>query len=188
MSCCNKLRDRLVHSHVYRTACFQLFDALFPAIRRVFEIEQEFTVLDGVEAPYGKWPTALGNVMVVSVDDMSRMLKGRLQAITNLMRPSTTNTIFGPVAVPQAVAPNAQLAQDLLRLEKSDLREYAFEIDVILQDHSAPYVVASAQAMNAILSNASSYLVDAMVPGLGCKCVCACARACVRASVLLCLG
>ena len=107
--------------------------------------------------------------MVVSVDDMSRMLKDRLRAVTGLMRPSSSDTIFGPVPVPQVVAPNAQLARDLLRLEAADLREFAFEIDVILQDHAAAYTVSSSRAMNAHLSNASSYLMDAMVPGNDCE-------------------
>ena len=60
-------------------------DILFPILRQSLVIQEEFIILDTVDYPYGKWPRAIGNVIVIETSEVKRLLLRQIdEAFQNL--------------------------------------------------------------------------------------------------------
>ena len=77
-----------------------LFDQVYPTIAEALVIREEFVFVDEVESPDGKWPIALGNVMVMELSELQRILVNQFGLITSALQAAgivpTTEGCAGP--------------------------------------------------------------------------------------------
>ena len=52
----------------------QMIEQLIPTVSQSLTFTAEFTVVDVVNTPEGKWPRALGNVLVMEITEVKRLL------------------------------------------------------------------------------------------------------------------
>lgn len=69
--------------------------------------------------------------MLISIEDISSLIKSKLRQIIRLTESSALNTPLGSFLLP-GLGSNSQLIKDLNRMIGTDFRDYALMVDVLL--------------------------------------------------------
>ena len=123
--------------------------ALLPSLTQSFVFTVEFTVLDIANTPDGKWPRALGNVLVVEMSEVRRIMIEQIDRISAELRSSGIIDVLGS---------GNTLAEQLDTLAAIDLNHYALQVNVQLKDRSS--VCESNDLMRKRISKLSDEFVN----------------------------
>ena len=107
----------------------------------LFVIRLNFAVVEGFESPNGKFLNSLGNVMVVDSNYI-------MTSVTSGIQGNFQNTNGGAVQL-QALQ---SIFGNLSQLAKTNISEYAFEVDAVFKDREKYYLGTPKENQNKILS------------------------------------
>ena len=147
----------------------QVFDSIYPTLVQSLIIEEEFVVLDEIKSPNGKYPSGIGNVMLMELDDAHRLLRRTFAQIRTLVDPivqplvNTSSTSTAGSTPATAIDNNTLVAayDSLVQASSIDLRSYAMQISVQVRDRRAMYATDS-DAMQAMVTNISDRITNSL--------------------------
>ena len=108
----------------------EIIQLLLPSLTESFVFTVEFTVLDIVNTPDGKWPRALGNVLVVEMSEVRRIMIEQIDGLGAELRSSGIIDLLGS---------GNTLTEQLDTLGTIDLNHYALQVNVQIKDRSGVY-------------------------------------------------
>ena len=147
----------------------QLFDAMYPTLIQALVIEEEFVALKEIASPNGKYPSGIGNVMLMELDDAHRLLRRTFAEIRTLVDPfvapftsnttttTTTNTTTGANSSTNVLV---VAYESLVQASSLDLHNYAMQVSVQVRDRRTMYATDS-DTMQAMVTNISDRLAMA---------------------------
>jgi len=106
------------------------FDALFPVVRDALVLDEELIVLDAVDSPDGKWPKALGNVVLLEKSFVEKLLADQVD-----------NTIAANQAALTAAGVDTATFSDVTApLREGRMSEFALQVVVQYADRDTGYL------------------------------------------------
>jgi ABC-type antimicrobial peptide transport system permease subunit len=107
-------------------------DILFPILRQSLVIQEEFIILDTVDYPYGKWPRAIGNVIVIETSEVKRLLLRQIDEAFQNLETSGLLPLLG----------NEQTLRDqVTAIRQVNLEHYMLQVNVLVEDKIGVYTV-----------------------------------------------
>jgi len=111
----------------------QFINALIPAIQEGLTIDQDFTVIETVDSPNGKWPGTLGNIIVIDSKYLVSIFEENLvNAVENIDFETgnpTQDEFINEYFDKEAVVENIREQAKEIRLE-----DYALTVNILLTD------------------------------------------------------
>jgi len=143
----------------------QVFDTLYPTILETLNIEEEFIVVDEISSPNGKYPSGVGNVMLMELDDAHRLLRGVFLDILALIEPSvgsirneTANNATEESAAQRN--PLVQAYDSLIQASTLNLYHYSMQVSVQVKNRRKMYA-STTDMMNQMVTDISDRLAIA---------------------------
>ena len=107
-----------------------LIEQLIPTVSQSLTFTAEFTVVDVVNTPEGKWPRALGNVLVMEITEVKRLL---VEQIDRLVAELSSNGII------ELLNAQSEVQEQLRNLRDLDLNHYALQANLQISDRTGVY-------------------------------------------------
>jgi len=133
----------------------EILALIFPTLRDAFVLVEEFIILDTVDYPFGKWPRALGNVLVIEVDEVKRLLLRQVESAFSDLTSSGLLQLLGAET-------EASLRAQVDAVRKINIDHYMPQANAQFEDRGTIYCES-----NELMKARISSLSDAFVESLG---------------------